>query len=334
MVPELSEEDLLAEALSDDGGVHESELDPAVAGEGADLNRDAGVKTDEDEEKADDAGSDSESETPADEEGNKENEELDPKSGIPVSVQKRIDAITAEKGRLAEKLAVAEAEAKAAKESLERLAANPVTVEPTEENPLADVSTVDELKKRVDNARAIRKWCLENLEGGVVKNREGEDVEISAEQVRKRLAETDDLLMEHAPRRMAWLKQAEQFDVEARADYPDLFNAKSELFAEAVSYLKVLPEIQRFPDWKQILGDAIAGRKARLAAKESAKTKAAGAVAPVKAAVEKPKLAPRVAEPVAAGFNGVRSDRKKAEARVLESNGDEAAMESFFMAEG
>lgn len=270
-----------------------------------------------------------------------EPEETDPQSKLPVSVQKRIDGLTAEKKRLAEKVEIQESELAKTKSALEKLLAAPVTVTPSAQDPLANVLSIEDLNQKIAHARSVKRWALENLSGGTVKNDKGEDVEVSPEDVRRHLAVADELLTEHAPRRVQYLRELNAHEAEARKTYPELFDPQSEQFAEAVQILKQFPELMRFPDWKLTAGDFITARRARLAkAKAGAAAPAQKAAAPAGAkshvASGKPvaPVAPRVQDPTTARSvttaPSVRKDQLKKRAA---ETGEDADMEAFFMAE-
>ena len=220
--------------------------------------------------------------------------ELDAESGLPKSVQKRIDTLTAQKKGLEEKMVEKDAQLAELQQKLEA-AGEKVHLPPSRLNPLQDVNTEEQLNARVDQAKRVKRWCLENLEGGEVpaQDGKGEPAQYDAQQVRQMLANADDILTEHVPARRQFLVDQAKWDAETRKVHPDLFNGEKPMFKEAVQYLKALPELMRFPDWKMVLGDFIVARNARLAREKqvSVKAGAAGGAGASKPAV---KLAPKV----------------------------------------
>lgn len=357
-----AEPDYLAQAVAEelgadaDGLLPSGEADPSEA-EGkeegeetteAEKTRAEGDEPDADgESRTEEPSKDGEESDESDaEESAEEEEEEEPKdkqSKLPQSVQKRIDGLTAEKKRLAEKLERAEQDLATAKATLDEIQRVPVQVQPHGNDPLADVLDDAALTQKVQNARAIKRWALEHPEGGTVKNAQGEDVEVSAEQVRQHLIAADELLTEHAPRKAAYLRDLASHETVARETYPDLFDPKSAMFREAVETLRAMPELMRFPDWKLSVGDFITARRARLekAKADSGKGKtpqegaSGGGKTPVPlskaAARSTTPVAPRVTEPTPVKRPATKPQAADKVRRAVESGGDVEALEAAFM---
>lgn len=212
-------------------------------------------------EEADEAGDDQADAEDADEEEATEDE----KPAGSEKVQKRIDKLTARAKTAEEKVAEVEAELeKVRAESEELRKAGPQVVSaPSADNPLSDVSSPAELTTRVNGAVALKRWCIENPDGGTVKNKEGEDVEFEPAQVRKMLADMEEIITVHAPRRERYLAESETNGKVAREVYPEMFKTGSEMEKAFQQLVKAWPEVTRFPDYQLVLGDYIAGFKAR-----------------------------------------------------------------------
>jgi hypothetical protein len=225
-------------------------------------------------------------------------DEVDPQSGLSVKVQKRIDKITAEKGDLKTKLAEREAEIISLKQKLDSAGGDKLVLSPSAMSPLANVMTEAELDQRVVQAKRVKRWALENINGVVVNGENGaEDREYTEREVRQIMANADELLTEAVPARRQYLKDQAAWDAQTRAVYPDLFDGGSELYKEAKEYLKAMPELMRYPDWKVCIGDFIEGRKARMKREAAAKTTEEPKTVAKPLVKSKAAVAPKVPEP-------------------------------------
>lgn len=202
---------------------------------------------------------------------------------------KRIDKITAKRREAEERAEQLETEISDLRAKFD--AAPPITLAPTPADPLADVESPEALEERISIAKKVRKWALENLEGGTVTNAQGEEVYHEPAQVRQYLANADEMLTEHAPKRREWLTQRQAVLPEARTAYPALFQAGSPEQAMYRETLKAYPALKNMPNLEMVIGDAIEGQKLRFARQQAAQ-KAASApkssAAPVKSAPSTP----------------------------------------------
>ena len=202
---------------------------------------------------------------------------------------KRIDKITAKRREAEERAEQLETEISDLRAKFD--AAPPITLSPTPADPLADVESPEALEERISIAKKVRKWALENLEGGTVTNAQGEEVYHEPAQVRQYLANADEMLTEHAPKRREWLTQRQAVLPEARTAYPALFQAGSPEQAMYRETLKAYPALKNMPNLEMVIGDAIEGQKLRFARQQAAQ-KAASApkssAAPVKSAPSTP----------------------------------------------
>jgi len=202
---------------------------------------------------------------------------------------KRIDKITAKRREAEERAEQLETEISDLRAKFD--AAPPITLAPTPADPLADVESPEALEERISIAKKVRKWALENLEGGTVTNAQGEEVYHEPAQVRQYLANADEMLTEHAPKRREWLTQRQAVLPEARTAYPAIFQAGSPEQAMYRETLKAYPALKNMPNLEMVIGDAIEGQKLRFARQQAAQ-KAASApkssAAPVKSAPSTP----------------------------------------------
>lgn len=202
---------------------------------------------------------------------------------------KRIDKITAKRREAEERAEQLETEISDLRAKFD--AAPPITLAPTPADPLADVESPEALEERISIAKKVRKWALENLEGGTVTNAQGEEVYHEPAQVRQYLANADEMLTEHAPKRREWLTQRQAVLPEARTAYPAIFQTGSPEQAMYRETLKAYPALKNMPNLEMVIGDAIEGQKLRFARQQAAQ-KAASApkssAAPVKSAPSTP----------------------------------------------
>ena len=188
------------------------------------------------------------------------------------SVQKRIDKITAARR-------AAEEEAAALKAELAELKAKqlvPPPAVPTPRTPLADVNDHEELARRVDLSRQAKSWAIQHLDGGEIALDDGNTKFLTGEQVKVLLSRAEEMLDTHIPQRHQFLLQKADWDKQAQAAYPNLYKPGHKDNQELNSWLTILPEGHRFPDFALIVGDAMLGRQLRLQ-REAAKKNGAQA---------------------------------------------------------
>jgi type I site-specific restriction endonuclease len=177
-------------------------------------------------------------------------------------VQKRIDKLVAQKKEaeaklqaLAEKLA--ETESQAANSQKE------VIVSDKGLNPYFKLQSDTDVHAEIRNARQVRRWAEENPDGAVVPGKNGEEIEYSAEDIRKIKLNAIDALEEHLPSQLNYIQTRKQFDAEAEKTYPFWKQRSSQEYQYANALIREFPEIQKFPDFKLSIGDMIEGKRIR-----------------------------------------------------------------------
>lgn len=190
------------------------------------------------------------------EETKSEDDELE--RGLPKGVKKRIDKLSAKKRE-------AEAEVERLKSEVERLSqeANKPAQTPKADNPYTNLNTLEEVNREAEQAKQIRRWCEMNPDGATVTGKNGEEVDYSAEEVRRIKIKALDALEEHLPARARYLQNYNQIEQVATKEYPWWKDRSSSERQIAETFLKHFPEITRFPDYKMVLGDYIRGVKSR-----------------------------------------------------------------------
>ena len=210
-----------------------------------------------------------EQENPEDSEETEEtkSEDDDFERGLPKGVKKRIDKLSAKRRE-------AEAEVEKLRGEVERLsqeATKPAQAS-TKKDPYAHLSSIEEVGREAEQAKKIRRWCELNPDGAVVTKPDGEEVEYTADEVRKIKVKAMDALEEHLPTRARYLQEYQQIEQVAAKEYPWWKDRSSTERQIAESFLKHFPEIQRFPDYKMVLGDYIRGVKSRESSQKNGKT--------------------------------------------------------------
>ena len=235
-----------------------------------------------------------------------EDEDEDTERGLPKGVKKRIDRLTAKRRE-------AEAEVEKLKSEMETLrqeASQKPVQNHNPENPYSHLATAEAITKEMEQAKQIRRWCELNPDGATVKDKEGNETDYSAEEIRRIKIKAMDAMEEHLPKQQRYLEQVSHMDQIASKEYPWWKDktAKENLLAQ--KFLSVFPEIKRYPDYKIVVGDYIRGIQAR---EMSAKNKA-----PQKAPVQ-----PRPgATPAARPVRDVKADDAKARFQKSTSRDD------------
>jgi hypothetical protein len=233
------------------------------------------VETDEEEteesadEESEDAADEEADDEPADEES--EEEESSKPKAID-KLEKRIDKLTRRRKEAETAAEQLRAENESLKAEVEKRSA--IKLEPTAEDPLADIDSADDLNAKVSAAKKVRAWALANPDGATITGPDGTERYVDRAEMAKYIAQTDALLTDHAPTRREYLREREAILPEAKAAYPDLFKPGTQAHKVMVDTLKRVPALKRLPNYEMIVGDALAGMSARMAA--ATKSDAAG----------------------------------------------------------
>lgn len=196
----------------------------------------------------------------------KSDEETD--RGLPKGVKKRIDKLSAKRRE-------AEAEIERLKGEMERLtqeANKPARTSQDRNNPFNNLNSMDEVNREIEQAKQVRRWCEMNPDGAVVRDKNGNEVDYSAEEVRNIKIKALDALEEHLPKRINYLQSFNQFENIVSKEYPWWKDKSSQERIIADKFVQQFPEITKFPDYKMVLGDYIRGVKAREASLKKTST--------------------------------------------------------------
>jgi len=188
--------------------------------------------------------------------------------GLPPSVQTRIDKLTAEKYQAREQVEQLKAELAQAKQHVGQA---PQVV--SADTPLGDVQNHGDLSKVKEQALQAKEWALMNPNGGAfetTKDGKTETKEFSADEVREVLVKANRLLDRDIPGRKEYLDAAAGHFQVARTVYPNLFNADHPDSKLGNQFLNMAPWVKKFSDYPIVIGDYIAGARARLAREATA----------------------------------------------------------------
>ena len=216
---------------------------------------------------------DGEEEDAADEEQNDDSTKEESPKALE-KLEKRIDKLTQ---RRKEAEAIAEdlkAENTRLKGEVESRSA--IRLEPSPEDPLADIESAHDLESKVSAAKKVRAWALANPDGATVTNPDGTERYVERAEIARFVAQTDALLTDHAPTRREYLRERESLLPEAKSTYPDLFKPGTAQHEVLIDTLRRVPLLKKLPGYELVIGDAIAGMQLRME-RATAKSKALAA---------------------------------------------------------
>lgn len=189
-------------------------------------------------------------------------------------VQKRIDKLTALRKSAEEEAERLKKEVETLKSKVESAQSAEIVVKSDEAVPYANLNSIAEIEQEVAQARSVRRWCEENSDGVVVQNADGTETEYSADDVKRIKLNAIDALEEHLPKRLNYVQTKQKVDSVATKVYPWLKDKTSKERQIAETFIRSFPQITRFPDYQMVIGDYIAGMKARESSTNRGITKA------------------------------------------------------------
>lgn len=263
------------------------------------------------------------------EEADEDTEKGEARSPKADKLLKRIDKLTAKRREAEEALEKSREEAE--KLRVELAGASKVVLQPTPEDPLSDVESIEELEARIATAKRVRTWAMSHRDGATVKGADGTEEYVDASELARHLAAADAIVTDHGPARKAWLTQRESSVSEAKAAYPSFFTQGSSESKALRDILKQYPALGKYPNVELIIGDALVGQQARMARQEAQAKAKAPATAPSRKA---PPTAPEPPKVTGKSKIPAKTARDAASLqKVLEGNSDRdsvaALMESL-----
>ena len=182
-------------------------------------------------------------------------------SSLSKGVQKRINKLVAAKK-------AAQAELDAQKETLAKLQAELDSAKnsapaktPEVSDFVASLESPQKVKEEYDKALEVILWCEENADGGVIPHN-GQEIELTAAEVRAMKRTAIKRKEIELPNRMQYLQQQIEADQAAVKDFPWYNNPASEEYQFSQAVIKEFPEIKRRPDYKHVVGLLALGAKA------------------------------------------------------------------------
>jgi hypothetical protein len=304
------------------GGMPEQKLEEVKsADEAEDLLQDE-TNEEETEENTEETSEEDSTEESGEESEDSEDSEDDDKPVSHDKVQKRIDKLTAQKRAAAEEAATVKSQYEEAQKRLAELesqvneASRPI-LQPSAENPLADVDTAEALDAKIKSAQEVRRWALRNTDGATVKRPDGTEVYVDADEVKNYLIRADDVLTVHAPARREWLSQRQPAVEAAKNLFPDLFTKGSALNQAFQATVKQAPELLKLPQVEYWVGLALYGEQQLMAKQAASNAKAA---ASKKVSSNKIAKTPTPANPISAPKTSTKGAvSKAARDRVMSS---------------
>ena len=313
--PAAGKDDILSLALEELTGQPAKSEEAKLDDESGDLSQDE--TTEESAEQSEETSEDNEEATS--ESSEDEDEAGEDEAPTQDKVQKRIDKLTAQKKAAAEEAATVKGQYEEAQKRLAELeaqvneAARPV-LQPTAENPLADVDTSEALDAKIKSAQEVRRWALKNSDGATVKRPDGSEVYVDSDQVKDYLLKADDVLTIHAPARQQWLAQRQPAVEAAKNLFPDIFKKGSPMHTAFQATVKQAPELLKLPQAEYWVGLALYGEQTLMAkqAADQAKSKAAGKVSSAKAASKTPTPVKPISSPKTSTKGVTKATRDRA----------------------
>jgi archaellum component FlaC len=310
------------------GGMPEQKLEEVKSADDAeDLLQDE-TNEEETEENTEETSEEDSTEESGEESEDSEDIEDDDKPVSHDKVQKRIDKLTAQKRAAAEEAASVKSQFEEAQKRLQELesqvneASRPI-LQPSAENPLADVDTADALDAKIKSAQEVRRWALRNTDGATVKRPDGTEVYVDADEVKNYLIRADDVLTVHAPARREWLSQRQPAVEAAKNLFPELFTKGSALNQAFQATVKQAPELLKLPQVEYWVGLALYGEQQLMAKQAASNAKAA---ASKKVSSNKIARTPTPANPISSPKTSTKGAASKAaKDRVMSGRIDDLA---------
>lgn len=235
----------------------------------------------------------------------------------PEWVQKRIARFTRQKGELERKLQEADVERTRLLGEVTQLKGSapglPVVID--QNDPASAITTEEQLNQTVTQARALKRWCERNPDGGTLEVADGKGGitprEFTAEQVRAMRESAEDDLEEHLPRRREYLQLHRAITQEALKDFPWLTDKSApkrmELFNQVLANF---PAVRLRPDYVRAVAIFVRGLET-----VEAERNGLPAMPKPKTAAPPPKVvaAPKTAPPRTSAGNAIRNQITTAE---------------------
>ena len=147
---------------------------------------------------------------------------------------------------------------------------------PDSNDPVGQIWDVDKLTAEFGKARDLKRWCEDNQEGAELNGKE-----YTAKDIKEIRRKVEDAMEVHIPRRAQYIQAYNAIRPEAVKLYPWLADRNSQEAAEFTQIKRMLPQITQMPEHEVLIGDFIAGRRARLEKMKASKSPVKQAPKPV-----------------------------------------------------
>tara|TARA_Y100000593_G_scaffold88607_1_gene171267 strand:+ start:1100 stop:2086 length:987 start_codon:yes stop_codon:yes gene_type:complete len=146
------------------------------------------------------------------------------------------------------------------------------TPQATEANPFANLNTVEDVEKEMLRAEQTLEWAEDNPDGAELTTKDGEQ-EYSAEQVRDIRRKAARAIRRQLPDQAKFIQERDDMEPEVLKSYPWWKDKASSAYQNAQMAMRQYPELASKPNYKLVIGDALAGQALRLSGKEKQKAK-------------------------------------------------------------
>lgn len=251
-------------------------------------------------------------------------EEKEDSSQLTKGVQKRINKLVAAKKAAQSELEAQKSQLLNMQRELDTLKQTQGSKQAELSNAVEALSTPDQVRSEYNKAVEVILWCEENPDGGVVTMPDGQESELSSDDVRKmkRLAIRRKEI--ELPERMRFVTNEQSAETEVVKDFPWWNKPDTEEYQAAQVVLQEFPELKkRRADWKHVAGLIVLGMKAYTDQKAAKKAVPAIKKAPSQPGVTK-------APPTSSSMN----DIAKAKQLFAKSNSDKSGLTDLVKAMG
>lgn len=147
------------------------------------------------------------------------------------------------------------------------------TPQPTEANPFADLKTIEDVQRELLVAEQALEWAEDHPDGELLETTEGER-EFTTEDVREIRKKAARAIRRQLPEQLGYIQTVNQLEPKVVEAFPWWKDKASSEFQQAMLVLRSMPDLARFPDYKFVVGDYLAGRAQRESPRKASSTKA------------------------------------------------------------
>jgi len=145
----------------------------------------------------------------------------------------------------------------------EKPLAEEIVAQPTEANPYAALNSMDDVRKALLEQEQVLEWAEDNPEGAELKTKDGV-MEYDADQMKEFRRSASKAIRRELPDRAEFIRTRDALEPEVLQAYPWWKDKASSEFQEATMALRAFPELMAKPNYKLVVGDAMAGQLLRM----------------------------------------------------------------------